>query len=366
MNKFLNNYLCGSLCFLRVPLCQNFYTENHREGTENHRASVYVLGNPCIKHLFCCFLTIFFLASCRELVTKDFPYLAPSPVVHCILAEGEPLELQLSWTAAMDTARLKFIENAQVRLFVDGEYAETLTHLQKGFYVASCTVASSVRYQCEIHIPGHETIIASDSMPAALAPTNVQYIPVAGRDEEGYPYPAIRFTFANNPNEKRYYEAVIWEIRDNYKFEINPETGEGEFILIEDDWQTVYPGPVTDPILKSEGLPIHVFSNELIKGNEYTITLNYTNGSFSSSDGGEWIADSRPTILELRSVSYDYYRYAKQKYLYESNFFPEFGRSTPTFSLYSNIDKGYGIFAGYASVFSDTLNIQQKRIKNGK
>jgi len=336
--------------------------------------------------IVCCFLAIFFLSSCRELVTKDFPYLAPAPVVHCILAEGEPLELRLSWTAAMDTARLKFIENAKVRLFVDGEYAKTFNHLHKGFYVASCTVASSVRYQCEVHIPGHETIIASDSLPAALAPTNVQYIPVAGRDEEGYPYPAIRFTFANNPNEKRYYEAVIWEIHRDHDPEwnewrrnlpnhitINPETNEmtdmmtGEFIGI---WRepiyidvnyTAYPGPVTDPILKSEGLPIHVFSNELIKVNEYTITLNFTNGSFSSSGDDVLVANLRPTILELRSVSYDYYRYAKQKYLYEVNFQPEFGRSNPTFSLYSNIDKGYGIFAGYASAFSDTLNFQQKK-----
>jgi len=332
-----------------------------------------------------CFFAIFVFTSCRELVTIEFPDLEPAPVVHCILVEGKPLELRLSWTAAMDTTRLKFIENAQVRLFVNGEYTETLVHLQKGFYAASCMVASSVRYQCEINISGHETIIASDLLPPAIAPTHVQYIPIAGRNEEGLPYPAIRFTFANNPIEKRYYEAVIWEIQRDYDpewwqwyrtlpnhFTHNPETNEmfditGEFIGI---WRepiyidvnyTAYPGPVTDPILKSEGLPIHVFSNELIRGNEYTITLNYTNGSFSSSGDGELVANLRPTILELRSVSYDYYRYAKQKYLYEVNFQPEFGRSNPTFSLYSNINKGYGIFAGYASVFSDTLNIEKNK-----
>jgi hypothetical protein len=339
-----------------------------------------------IKRLTCCFLSIFF-SSCREFVTSDFPDFEPAPVVHCILSEGEPLKLRLSWAAKLDTNRLKFIENAQVRLFVNGEYAETLTHLRKGLYAASCTVASSVRYQCEINIPGRETIIASDSLPAALAPERVQYIPVAGRDEEGQPYPAIRFTFPNNPNERRYYEAMIWEIHTYYDKDserehwewmsqfpspiiitenneiINPETG--EIIGI---WappmptaiyvnQEVYPGPVTDPILKSEGLPVFVFSNELIKGNEYTMTLNFTNGSFSSSGDGEWVADTHPTILELRSISYDYYRYAKQRYLYESTFEPEFGKSNPRFSLYSNIDKGYGIFAGYVATFSDTLNL---------
>ena len=320
-----------------------------------------------------------FLASCRDLVTSNFPDFEPVPVVHCILVEGDPLELRLSWAAALDTTRLKFIENAQIRLLVNGEYVETLAHLQKGWYVSSHTVVSSVRYQCEIVIPGCGTIIASDSLPAVIVPKHVQYIPVAGRDEEGLPYPALRFTFANNPNERRYYEAVIWEIHQEFDsnwtdnspqvpYYIDPETNEmidlftGEVLGIYtpptflDVRYSIQYGPVTDPVLQGEGLPIHVFSNELIQGNEYTITLNFTNGSFSSSGGGEWIASSYPTLLELRSVSYDYYRYAKQKYLYEINFEPEFGRSNPAFSLYSNIDKGYGIFAGYSAILSDTLN----------
>ena len=311
-----------------------------------------------IKHSTFVLLLLFFLSSCRELVQDDFPGFAPVPVVHSFLKEGMPVEVQLSWTASLDASRIKFIENAQVQLFVDDEYTETLNYRQNGCYSASVIVAPSVIYRCEITVPGHEIIIASDSIPSPIVPANVKYIPIAGRDEEGFTYPAIQFTFSNNPAEKRYFEVVIWEVIPDLEFIEDTETGEMITVYsYRDDF--VQPGPVTDPVLQSEGLPINVFSNETIKEDSYTITINYTNGSYENI-GGEWVNDTHPTVLELRSVSYHYYCYVKQKYLYQTGFEPEFGKSAPATSLYSNIGKGYGIFAGYSASVSDTLNMEKK------
>jgi len=306
-------------------------------------------------------LAIFILNSCHELVQSEFPDFDPFPVVLSILREGEPLEMRLSWTARIDDSPLRFIEDAQLRLFANGEYFETLIHRQNGIYDASTIVASSVRYTIEINIPGYETIIAADSLPTAVVPTNVQLIPVSMRDEEGLPIPAVRFTFANNPAERRYYEAVILEVREEYEYVLENHPIWGEI------WRPVRTGnyilsPVsffhqfTDPILRSTGLQVPIFSNELITGNEYTMTVNFGVGHFRFGDG-PWVANIHPTVLELRSVSYDYYRYAIQKYLYEKGFAPEFGKPAPVFNLYSNINKGFGIFAGYSAARSDTLKI---------
>ncbi|MDR1171744.1 MAG: DUF4249 domain-containing protein [Bacteroidales bacterium] len=310
------------------------------------------------KYSTCCFLTVFLLCSCRDPVRDNFPGIDPVPVVYSMLKEGERLEVRLSWTAGLDTCRLKFIEDARIRLSVNGEYTETLTHSPKGLYSAICTVAPSTRYRCEISIPGRETVIVSDSIPALPDLIDVKHIPIAGRDEEGFTYPAVRFTFVNKPGEKRYFEAVIWEIRKDCEFVKNPETGE---ITSDCTYRScaVQPGVVTDPVLQGEGLPVNVFGNELITGNVYTMTVNYTNGIQSRTDQGDWVTDSFPTVLELRSVSYDYYRYVKSKYLYQKGFEPEFGKQSSAFSLYSNIDGGYGIFSGYSASFSDTLNINR-------
>jgi len=295
-----------------------------------------------MKSFIICLLTVlFFFNSCRELVTDEFPDFAAVPVVNSILREGEPLEMRLSWTAKIDSSRLKFIENATVRLFANDEYIETLTHWKKGIYKASVNVVSSVKYSCEINIPEYETVIATDMLPTASVPSDIQVISVAWRDEEGIAYPAIRFTFENNPAERRYYEAIIWEVKNN-----------GTHNAVKTQMPIAH---FTDPVLKSEGLPVAVFSNENIKENEYTMTVNFLSHRLIG-DGQYWLYE--PVMLELRSVSYDYYRYEKQKYLYEIGFAPEFGKPSPVFSLYSNINNGYGIFAGYATVFSDTLDVK--------
>jgi hypothetical protein len=153
-------------------------------------------------------------------------------------------------------------------------------------------------------------------------------------------YPAVKFTFSNNPAEKLYYEARIRLIK--YGSEQIPDMYN-----------------IVDPVLLNEGLPLSVFSNELITDTAYTMTINYTTGSAGSSNGGPITTTLYPFILEVRSVSYDYYQFARQKYLYDSGRFPEFGLSSnQAFQLYTNVQNGYGIFAGYSSVISDTITPQ--------
>jgi len=107
---------------------------------------------------------------------------------------------------------------------------------------------------------------------------------------------------------------------------------------------------ITDPVLLNEGIPIAVFSNEIIQGNSYNITINYTTGSASSTGTNLF-----PLILELRSISKNYYQFLKQQYLYERGRYPEFGSAFTSTNLYSNIIGGYGIFAGFSSIQSDTI-----------
>ncbi len=61
-------------------------------------------------------------------------------------------------------------------------------------------------------------------------------------------------------------------------------------------------------------------------------------------------------VLELRTISVEYYQYMQSLKLYEDGRFPAFDiGSTAPYNLYSNVENGYGIFAAYASTFSDTL-----------
>lgn len=278
--------------------------------------------------------------SCRKLVQSDFPDFKQVPTVNSFLKADSLLKVHISLASKLDTNELKGLDNAQVQLYVDDVFKEFLTSTGNGIFTSTTLVEPSKKYECKVDIPGYETVSCSNTIPKPSHLRDIVHVSVAGKDQEGMTYPAVKFTFSNNPAEKQYYEARIRLF--------GRETGA---MLIN----------IVDPVLLNEGLPLPVFSNELITDTAYTMTINYFTGSASSTNGSTWQTNLYPFILEVRSVSYDYYQFARQKYLYDSGRFPEFGLSSnQAFQLYSNVKNGYGIFAGYSSVISDTIIPQYK------
>jgi len=277
------------------------------------------------------------LYSCRELVQDEFPDFTPVPTVNSILVAGEPVIIQVSIAGKLDTNKIVLVNNAEVLLSVDGQYRETLTYSDEGIYFSSVVVEPNKTYHCEVNIQGFPTVTCTDSIPEAAIISNIVHANKAGIDEEGMTYPAITFTFISKPAEKQYFEVVI------RLFEFGHESAA--------DLETII-----DPVILNEGLPIALFSNDLITDSTYTMTINYTTGSGGSSSGEPVHTNLYPLILELRSVSSDYYKFVKQKFLYEQGRYPEFlAASVTAFPLYSNVKGGYGIFGGYSAVQSDTI-----------
>ncbi len=285
------------------------------------------------------FLILFLLlfSSCRKLVQNEFPEFLPVPVVNSILIADSLIKVHVSLAEKLDTYKLGWVENARVSLCTDGQFTEEFSYSEKGFYSGITIVEPGKTYSCEVEIPGFETVSCIDSIPEPTEFLDIIHKNIAGFDVEGMSYPSITFTFKSNPVKSEYYEAVI-------KFFDYGSTSNALIIYI------------TDPVLLNEGLPIAVFSNELIKQDTYTMSLNYTTGSASSIDNEPLHTDLFLLCLELRSISYDYYRYVKDLYLYETGRYPAIvgGVVTP-FQLHSNVENGLGIFAGYSHVVSDTI-----------
>ncbi len=278
------------------------------------------------------------LSSCRDLVQDEFPDITPVPTINSFLIPDSIFKVHVSLSDELDSVPLGLIDNAEVQLFKDGAFEEILTPEGKGWYSASQLVKYGSRYQCKVKIEGFEELSCSDSLPVPSDILNIEHIINAGKNEEGLSYPAVKVTFSNKPNEKRYYELII---RIDYH----------------GWWHKADMFDITDPVLLSEGLPLSVFSNENIDGDNYTMLLNYSTGSSSSRDGGIHKMDLFPFAVELRSISYNYYLYLRQLYLYEIGRYPDFTDGyTGTFPLHSNITNGYGIFAGYSTTISDIIN----------
>lgn len=276
------------------------------------------------------FLPLFF--SCRKLVQNEFPDFSPVPVVNGILVADSLIKIHVSLAEKLDTNKLGWIDNARVDLYTNGQYTETFSYREKGFYSGTTIVEPGKTYSCEVEIPGFVKVKCTDSIPLTTTLTEIGQIDIAGKDEEGASYSSIVFTFNDNQEQTNYYEVKI--------------------IL-----ERVYSDLINnlDPVLLNEGLPVSVFSDELIQNGTNTMTINYYNSNYPDESNGGY-SRLLPVVLELRSISYDYYKYTKDLYIYETGRHPTIvgGVVTP-YQLYSNVEDGLGIFAGYSRVISDTI-----------
>ncbi|MCD6345824.1 MAG: DUF4249 family protein [Bacteroidales bacterium] len=282
--------------------------------------------------------TLLSQTSCRELVQDEFQDFTPVPTINSFIMADSIIKLNISLADKLDSFPLTTVENAEVDLFVDGEFEENLSSEGNGWYYSTSNAIAGSGYNCKVRIEGYDDISCTDSIPLPDSILNIEHILNAGKDEEGLSYPAVKVTFSNETNSNRYYQLII----NIYKYEI---------------WRTAYMKDIVDPVLLSEGLPLMVFSNERIEGDSYTMTINYSTGSYGSTNHEPTRMHLYPFVIELRSISYDYYLYLRQLYLYEKGRFPEFGEGTSgVFPLHSNIENGHGIFAGYSKTLSEIID----------
>lgn len=294
-----------------------------------------------MKRLFWLVALLFLLVSCRELVLDEFPSFNQKPALNAILRTGETLLVHVSLADKLDTNQINVVSNARVDVYLDNEFAHTMNYVANGVYSSNLIVDPLKEYTCKINVPGFDEIISSQLIPAKPSITAIEHINIAGKDEEGTSYPAVKITFRNNLSITSYFEI---ELRYIVKF--REEVYERIANVIN----------IVDPVILNEGLSMALFSNEIINDSLYTITLNYTTGGAGSRNGGPMRTQIYPFVVELRNVTYEYYRFKKQLYLYEKGRWADGITSGMTnANVYSNIENGYGVFVGYSTVVSDTI-----------
>lgn len=301
-------------------------------------------------------LALLTLHSCRKLVCEDFPPSESKPVLNAIIVENKPIQIHLSYSENINGDTISLVQDAQVILKNDNNTTDTLECNEEGIYTSKLLATKENIYHCEATLTDGTIISTSTCLPKPMKIVDYEHIKEAGRDEEGIIHPAIRLTFENNPNQKLYYQVLINMVSSFCESSID-ENGEWQRDCID-----TYRNPellnIYDPLIINEGLPILVFSNELIDGDTYTMKINYTTGT-SSSTGGVSTTEYYPLVIELRSISYEYYRYTKQLYLYEQGRYPDVvGDVARVYPLYSNINNGYGIFAAYSTCITDTITVE--------
>ena len=246
--------------------------------------------------------------------------------MNAFLVAGDSLCLNLSFSKKIDTTSIDYCDNAEVKLYCNDEFVEIMERIGNGDYASSHIIEGGRAYSCEIEIPGYSTVKASTYIPEKSAVRKVGHFYNVGIIEDGFGYHSVEITFLNDINNLRYYELKV------------------ELSNSDDYWNDLELIYVNDPVILNEGLPIPIFSNEIMIDSVQTIRLNYTLYDRISE------LHLRNMRIAVRSVSYDYYAFKRSTYLYVTKFYGD-GVLTPmgNNNLYSNIKNGIGIFCGYSS-----------------
>lgn len=317
-------------------------------------------NNKILPAIFAGLVVLLLIHSCIDLVSDDFIPVESIPVINSLLVNDSLIEVHLSEIGNLDSTSCPIIANAQITIFMNGIFVETIHNSDSGTYKSGITVEEKNKYSCIVNIPGKEELYCEDSVPASLDVEIYGHSFRAGLNEEGNYYRSINFSFHDDPATADYYEILIIK---KFKNDFFREIGKDEFYPIA-AYNESY------DFLLNEGLEPYstnslVFSDQLISPELTGMTLNYGMGGMGTTviDGVEYqTVDEHTIIVEVRRISKQYYNFKKRFFLYEKGRYGELieGMVTP-FQIYSNVENGKGIFAAYA-VAVDSIHFEKERI----
>lgn len=284
-----------------------------------------------------CFLLFVILSSCTKEVDITLPDIESKLVVTSLLTADSLLTVHISKSVSItDTANL-IVENATAILYINGTLQEVLDYDSNGFYVSKSIVQKKENYEIKVTAPSFQQVQSTAQIPEQVKLIATNFTQNAGIDEEGYEFSTVSIQFRDQESTQDFYEIQFYEEHLGYKDE--------KFVY-------GFGGFSYDPIIKAEGdqeyYPDYLLlSDELINGETVNLDINFFDRS--SSDR------TLKIYLEFRAVSRDYYLYKKSLIRHLANQFPDIwdGTGEPA-QLFTNIENGYGIFAGY-TVDGDTV-----------
>jgi hypothetical protein len=291
-------------------------------------------------------LLLFALLSCeKQIFIKDTEF-EKHLVVNSFFQPDSFFKVHVSESGSVFEAgdSSRNLEDASVVLFEEGNLLEELQHLGSGLYgTKQIKATQGINYQIVVKA-GEKTVHGFDKIPTKNALEGIEFFKNAGYTSLNTRYHRINLQFEDNPDEKNFYEVILkFEYLDSLLI-LGKATGISHVYSY-------------DPIIKNEKAVIDYgfnltslfFSDELVSGKKYNLPVNFYN------IGGDDVNTAFKLIVHFNTISENYYRYKKKLLLYREFELTDIWEDMrEPVILYSNIENGYGIFAGYNS-FTDTI-----------
>ena len=268
-------------------------------------------------------------------------------VINSIFESDSNFKVHVSSSrSVVDTASFLNIEDAEVKILDnDGNIVDVLNHINNGFYIGQTYPEENKTYNLEVKHPNYTNITSLDSLPA---PINIKSIdtttvldPINGDRIQ------INLNFDDPSNFQNYYlletyavsEYILLEGIDTIEHEI--DTAQQYMIL-------------SDVVFQNGGSPWRdqgLFNDLLFNGQNKVLEFEipfYDESGYE--DGYEWSYKISGIRIYLHNISKSYYYYRTSLELYQNTSGNPFAQPV---QVYSNIENGFGIFAGSQITYFD-------------
>lgn len=299
--------------------------------------------------LFCC---CFF--ACEEPVDLDIKELSPPIVVNGTFTNNQSFKVILTKSGSvLNNTPTQFIDNAKVSILnEENKVLGTLLYQKDAMFphyqLKDLKPTFETSYHLSVDIPNYSNLSAVDQIPKPVPLQSILIDTISYEDGEGTAISSISLTadFKEPNGQVNFYHFFLYHAVVNGRAQTDG--------FVENVEERLMPLPITDiqenktkASFDSDQVGI-LFSDEFINGQSVQLKLL---AQIDELETGMY-----PKLVgELRTVSKKYYQYylslARQQ---ESKDRP-FIEPVPVFS---NIENGVGIFAGY-STYRDSVTVAQ-------
>ena len=278
-----------------------------------------------------------FFTSCEVDYVIEQDEFVPQVVVNSVFTENKPFQVHLSFT------RHIFDKNKEIRIIPDAKVTITekatgrtaeLLHQGDGIYsYAFFTAKSDYTYELNVLVDGYNPIKAVSRVPLKVRNVNVITESIVLDDKE-----ALQIRFNIKDQNSAYF---IW----NW-ISANPKNPIDSSVFSTPDKLVQEVNKVRNLNLKGDDDTNIGFKDD---GNEYKKSFVYTNDDTGSSASGS-PSENEKYYLRIMSLSkemYDFYL-SFEKYVNDNN---QISSISYLPKVYSNIENGLGVFAGYSQKY---------------
>ena len=284
-------------------------------------------------------LLLFGIVSCEKVIPFDENEVSPKMAINGIFQSDTNWRIHVSSSrSVIDSASFNNITNASAFILDGNEnLVEELMHDTNGFYIGSTSPQENLNYYLFVDHPTLNSVRSQNVIPSLI---NIIGIDTATSYSNGEKYLDLIINFEDPGNITNYYLVETYMVSEGLEIE------NGDTLFAEIDTNKAFM-LLNDEVFQNGGSPWQdqgLFNDILFNGQSKSLEISLPNEDYFWNEAGYiWSYRNIGLRFYLHNISQDYYYYRRSLELYNQASDNPFAQPV---QVYSNIENGFGIFAG--------------------